>query len=92
MNDEITKAYDFTGRSIIITGGAGILCSEMARALVDCGANVAILDYNLEAAERLAAELESLGGAGKVLAVKAVLKPLVEAAVDAVWRSWPDRR
>jgi len=86
MNDEITKAYDFTGRSIIITGGAGILCSEMARALVDCGANVAILDYNLEAAERLAAELESLGGAGKVLAVKAnVLETAsVEAAVDAV--------
>lgn len=86
MNDETIRAYDFTGKSIIITGGAGILCSEMARALVRCGANVAVLDYNLEAAERLAAELEVLPGAGKVLAVKAnVLETAsVQAAVDAV--------
>jgi len=50
---EITKMYDFTGRTIAITGGAGILGGEMACALVGCGANVAILDRDPSLADRL---------------------------------------
>jgi NAD(P)-dependent dehydrogenase (short-subunit alcohol dehydrogenase family) len=44
---DITKLYDFTEHTAVITGGAGILGGEMARALVTCGAKVAILDLNL---------------------------------------------
>ena len=51
--------YDFTGKSVAITGGAGVLGSEMAGALAACGAEVAILDLNPDAgraaADRLAA-------------------------------------
>jgi len=44
----IQKDFDFTGRTILITGGTGVLCSEMARALVMSGANVGILARNPE--------------------------------------------
>jgi FlaA1/EpsC-like NDP-sugar epimerase len=30
MKNEFANLYDFTGQSIIITGGAGIIGSEMA--------------------------------------------------------------
>ena len=51
--DELTQWYDFTGRTVVITGGAGILGGEMACALVGCGANVAILDRDPALADRL---------------------------------------
>ena len=51
--DELTRLYDFSGRSVVITGGAGILGGEMACALVGCRANVAILDRDPAMAERL---------------------------------------
>ena len=50
---EVAKMYNFTGRTIAITGGAGILGGEMACALVGCGANVAILDRDPSLANRL---------------------------------------
>jgi NAD(P)-dependent dehydrogenase (short-subunit alcohol dehydrogenase family) len=71
---EVTKIYDFTGRTIAITGGAGILGGEMACALVGCGANVAILDRDPSLADRL---MDRLGcGPGCAIVVYAdVLKP-----------------
>jgi NAD(P)-dependent dehydrogenase (short-subunit alcohol dehydrogenase family) len=59
---ELTKMYDFTGVVVAVTGGAGILGSEMARALAGCGAQVAILDLNIEPAKSL---IDSLGDRGK---------------------------
>jgi NAD(P)-dependent dehydrogenase (short-subunit alcohol dehydrogenase family) len=53
--------YDFTGRSVIITGGTGVLCSAMARVLVECGANVAILARNREKGETVVAGLTGPG-------------------------------
>jgi NAD(P)-dependent dehydrogenase (short-subunit alcohol dehydrogenase family) len=55
--EELTNLYDFTGRTVLITGGAGILGGEMACALVGCGANVAILDRDPALAERLSERL-----------------------------------
>ena len=51
--EELNKLYDFTGHTVLITGGAGILGGEMACALVGCGANVAILDRDPALADRL---------------------------------------
>jgi NAD(P)-dependent dehydrogenase (short-subunit alcohol dehydrogenase family) len=51
--ETVTQWYDFTGRTIVVTGGAGILGGEMACMLVGCGANVAILDRDPALADRL---------------------------------------
>ena len=53
----------------VVTGAGGILCSDFAKALAECGAKVALLDINLEAAEKFANEIKEAGG--KAIAVKA---------------------
>lgn len=70
MNNDINTFYDFSEQTFVITGGAGVLCSAMARGLIDCGANIGILDYNLEAAEKVVEYLSRRGGKGKAIAVK----------------------
>ena len=66
--EQLTRMYDFTGRTVAITGGAGVLGGEIAQALAGCGANVAILDLNLDPAKGI---LEKLGSrASRVMAVK----------------------
>jgi NAD(P)-dependent dehydrogenase (short-subunit alcohol dehydrogenase family) len=60
--EELTKMYDFTGRSVVITGGAGILGGEIACALAEVGADVAIIDRNPEMAERLVDRLDLCSG------------------------------
>ena len=52
-SSELTRLYDFTGQTVVITGGTGTLGGEIACALVGCGANVAILDRNLDPAQRV---------------------------------------
>jgi NAD(P)-dependent dehydrogenase (short-subunit alcohol dehydrogenase family) len=61
---ELTKMYDFTGKTVAITGGAGVLGSEMAGALAGCGARVAILGRNEEAGKAL---IERMGERGNQL-------------------------
>ncbi len=80
----ILNDFDFSGKTIAITGGAGVLCSELARGLFDCGANLAILDYNLEAAQKLVSELAARPANGKSIAVQVnVLQPeSVQAAIE----------
>ena len=43
--------------NIVITGAGGVLCSAFAKALAADGHKVALLDLNLEAAEKVAAEI-----------------------------------
>lgn len=57
MRLQFTKPDDFLGKTIVITGGAGVLCSQMARSLCAGGANVVILDVNLPAAKQLVDEI-----------------------------------
>ncbi len=59
-------AYDFSGRTVAVTGGAGVLGGELACALVGCGARVAVLDAKPAAAERLRGRLEGGPGRGAV--------------------------
>ena len=59
---ELTKMYDFSGKTVVITGGAGILGGEIACALVGCNANVAIVDRSPEMAERLVHRFDPAGG------------------------------
>jgi NAD(P)-dependent dehydrogenase (short-subunit alcohol dehydrogenase family) len=80
------QPYDFTDQSIVITGGGGVLGGEMARALFECGANVTILDYNLQAAQKLVNSFEIKPGTGRALAIQGNVLQVesVQAAIDDV--------
>ena len=38
---------DLSGKVAVVTGGGGILCSGMSKAIAECGAKVAILDLTI---------------------------------------------
>ena len=48
---------DLGGKVAVVTGAGGVLMSEFAKALAACGAKVALLDINGEAAGAVAAEI-----------------------------------
>lgn len=58
---ELTRMYDFRGKTVAVTGGAGTLGSELVCALAGCGAEVAVLDLNVEPGK---AVIERLGPRG----------------------------
>lgn len=48
---------DLTNKVVAITGAGGIICGEFAKALAKCGAKVALLDINYDAAKKMADEI-----------------------------------
>ena len=72
---ELTRLYDFSGKTAVVTGGAGVLGSAIARALAGLNANVVILDRDFDLAKNLADDLDenALAVYGDVLD-KAVLE------------------
>lgn len=54
--------FDLSGKTAVVTGGAGILGKHFCTGLAECGANVAIVDVQRAAAEQLAAELSAQYG------------------------------
>lgn len=59
---QISQNYDFSGRTIVITGGGGVLGGEIAATLAGCHANIAILDRDMRLAERAAQRIAELPG------------------------------
>jgi len=51
--EELKSLYDFSDRTILITGGAGVLGGEIACALVGLNANVVLLDRDQELAQKV---------------------------------------
>ena len=54
---KIPFQVDLSDKVIAITGAGGVICSEFARALASCGAKVALLDINFDAAKAVADEI-----------------------------------
>ena len=52
-------------KTVVITGAGGVLCSAFAVHMAKLGHKVAVLDLNLEAAEKVAADIVANGGVAK---------------------------
>jgi NAD(P)-dependent dehydrogenase (short-subunit alcohol dehydrogenase family) len=55
---DLQTFYDFAGRTILVTGGAGVLGFEISRMLVACNANTVILSRKEERAARCIAQIK----------------------------------
>ena len=75
---------DLRGKTAVVTGGGGVLCSAFAKALAECGAAVAVLDLRAEAAGAVAADIVSAGGKAIGLSCNVLDRASVEAARDKV--------
>ncbi len=75
---------DLHGKTAVVTGAGGVLCSVFSKALAAAGAKVALLDLNLEAAEKVAAEIAADGGEAKAFRVNVLDRAALEACHEQV--------
>ncbi len=79
---QLDRARDFTGQTVVITGGTGILGGEMACALACLGANVAMLDRNVAHAAALMARMGPHASRAAVIETDVLDRASLERALD----------
>ena len=72
MNFEKLKSlYDFSNRTVLVTGGTGVLAVEMVRTLTECNANVAVLSRNQKQGAKVVEEINTNStGKGRAIYVQ----------------------
>ena len=83
-HDDFRKGYDFSGRTIVMTGGTGVLGSEMAVALARAGANVVILARDPSRAGELKGRLEEGPGSGTLVHADVLVKESLAKAAKEI--------
>jgi NAD(P)-dependent dehydrogenase (short-subunit alcohol dehydrogenase family) len=79
---------DLKGKTAVVTGGGGVLCSGFAAVLAKCGANVAVLDLKLEAAKAVAVQINEDGGNAMGVSANVLDKKSLEAAREEVEKAF----
>ncbi len=77
-------ALDLSGKTAVVTGAGGVLCSMFAKVLAQCGAKTAILDLNLEAAQAVANEITGQGYTAKAYKANVLEKESLEEVHKAI--------
>ncbi len=75
---------DLKGKTAVVTGGGGVLCSMFAKAVAKTGAAVAVLDLNGEAAKKTADEINADGGTAIGISANVLEKESLEAAKKTI--------
>lgn len=78
--------HDFSGKSVVVTGAASGIGAASARAFARAGAQVALLDINVEALERVGSELDGHGHLTLIADVGSTAQ--IDAAFDRVEREF----
>lgn len=79
---------ELSGKTAVVTGGSGVLCSQFAKALAACGANVAVISRRQESVDSVASEIRSAGGQAIALSADILDKESLEKANEEVIRSF----
>lgn len=80
----LTFGTDLTGKVAVITGAGGVLCGMFAKTLAEAGAKVALLDKNIESAEKNADEIVKNGSIAKAYEVNVLDKSSLEKAHESI--------
>ena len=80
----LVSLFGMQGKVAVITGGGGVLCGAIARALGRLGAKVAVLDLLPEAAQEVVDDIRANGGEARAIACNVLDKPSIEAAAQEV--------
>ena len=75
---------NLSGKVAVVTGAGGVLCGAFSKTLARAGAKVALLDLNVEAAEKVAAEIRAEGGVAKAYKCNVLEKETCYAVADEV--------
>ncbi len=85
---EIPKKTDFKGKTVVITGAGGVLCSMFAKAMAAAGAKTALLDINEKSARAAAEEIKADGGIAEGYACNVLEKDSIEQAHTEILRDF----
>ncbi len=83
-NDYLGELFGLSGKVAVVTGGGGVLCGTLSRALGRLGVAVAVLDLSAAAAQRVADDITAQGGAALALRCDVLDPSSLEEARDAV--------
>ncbi len=75
---------EFSNKTIVITGGGGVLCSHMAHTLAAQGARVAVLDISEANAAVVADEINNSGGTALAVEADVLSRESLEKAREKV--------
>jgi NAD(P)-dependent dehydrogenase (short-subunit alcohol dehydrogenase family) len=85
MSEDLThELFDLRDKVAVITGGGGVLCGALSRALGKVGAKVAVLDIITNAAERIAQDIVAERGEAIAVRCDVLDRASIEAARDTV--------
>ncbi len=81
---DINTLFNLTGKVVAITGGGGVLGSEIACALAEVGSDVAILDLQTKLPDEVKQRLESAQGEYEVFHCDVLDKSSIESCKDKI--------
>eukprot|EP01051_Picozoa_sp_SAG22_P020834 SAG22_NODE_4362_length_1292_cov_2.293378_1_plen_332_part_00 len=76
--------FDLTGKVAVVTGGTGVLGSEMCKGLAAAGCKVAVMGRRVDAAAKVVDEITAAGGIAMALPGDVTDPASVDAARDAL--------
>ncbi len=84
----LDELFGLEGKVAAVTGGGGVLCGAMSRALGRVGSKVGVLDRLPEAAQKVAADITAAGGEAIAVRCNVLDKASIEAATQEVLAAW----
>ena len=75
---------DLSGKVAVVTGAGGVLCSDMARALAQCGAKVALIGRTMEPLQAVADTIRAEGGIAAPYTANVLDRAALEAAAEKI--------
>lgn len=82
--DYIASLFSVRGQVVVLTGGGGVLCGELARGLARAGARIAVLDLSGDAAQAVADEITTAGGEALAVSCDVLNRGSLERARDLI--------
>ncbi|HEY5614905.1 MAG TPA: SDR family oxidoreductase [Bacteroidota bacterium] len=83
-----SPSYNFTGKTVVMTGGTGVLGSEIALALAQNGANVALLTRDPARATSLIEKIQNTPGKAAVFTADVLNRPALELAAGEIVKTF----
>ena len=80
----LNELFGLDGKVAVVTGGGGVLCGAMCRALGRVSVKVAVLDLFVDAAQKVVDDIEAGGGTAIAVKCDVLDKASIEAAAETV--------
>ncbi|MFO7898408.1 MAG: SDR family oxidoreductase [Planctomycetota bacterium] len=88
MSAKIKNLFDISNKVVAVTGAAGVLYSNISKALAENGAKVALLDILGDKVKELADEIHADGGAALGIECSVLDADQIESALGRIVETW----